>query len=78
MDAQAILEQISKLPPEYQERVARYVTSLTSQVSRSAKKAPQQPKRLADEPFVGMWKDRDDMADSTRWVRNLRRQEWGG
>nr|VFJ57208.1 MAG: Predicted antitoxin, contains HTH domain [Candidatus Kentron sp. DK] len=32
---------------------------------------------LRKEAFVGMWKDRPDMADSTAWVRNLRQQEWG-
>ncbi len=29
-----------------------------------------------DEPFVGMWKDREDMEDSSQWVRQLRQQEW--
>lgn len=24
----------------------------------------------------GMWKDRADMTDSTRWVRKLREREW--
>jgi len=24
------------------------------------------------EPFVGFWRDREDMADSTAWVRRLR------
>lgn len=28
---------------------------------------------LQDEPFVGMWKDRED---SSQWVRQLRQQEW--
>lgn len=27
-----------------------------------------------DEPFVGMWKDRQDMEDSTAWVRSIRHQ----
>ena len=29
-----------------------------------------------DEPFVGMWKDREDIADSSNWVRKLRQSEW--
>lgn len=29
-----------------------------------------------DEPFVGMWKDREDLNDSSRWVRQIRQQEW--
>jgi hypothetical protein len=28
-----------------------------------------------EEPFVGMWKDRDGMQDSTAWVRKLRGDE---
>jgi len=24
----------------------------------------------------GMWKDREDMKDSGKWVRNLRKKEW--
>ena len=31
---------------------------------------------LEDEPFVGMWKDREDMEDSSQWVRQLRQKEW--
>jgi hypothetical protein len=30
---------------------------------------------LEDEPFVGMWQDREDLADSSQWVRQLRQQE---
>jgi hypothetical protein len=31
-----------------------------------------------DEPFVGMWKDRQDLEDSTAWVRSIRHQHWRG
>jgi hypothetical protein len=26
--------------------------------------------------FVGMWADREDMADSSEWVHELRQREW--
>ncbi len=32
---------------------------------------------LTDEPFVGMWHDREDLADSSAWVRQTRQNEWG-
>jgi hypothetical protein len=32
---------------------------------------------LKDEPFVGMWCDRPDMADSNAWLRTVRTREWG-
>jgi hypothetical protein len=31
---------------------------------------------LLNEPFVGMWRDRDDILDSKEWVQNLRDREW--
>lgn len=31
---------------------------------------------LWDEPFIGMWSGRGDMADSSQWVRQVRLQEW--
>jgi hypothetical protein len=32
--------------------------------------------QLQNEPFVGMWQDREDMQDSAEWVKNLRGREW--
>jgi AbrB family looped-hinge helix DNA binding protein len=39
---------------------------------------PAKPRRksLKDQPFVGMWRDREDMADSSEWVRTTRQREW--
>lgn len=33
--------------------------------------------RIEDEPALGMWSDRDDLADSAEYVRELRHKEWG-
>jgi len=30
-----------------------------------------------DDLFIGMWKDRVEMEDSSQWVRIQRQQEWG-
>jgi len=32
---------------------------------------------IREEPFFGMWKDREDMADPVEWVRKIRREHWG-
>ena len=31
---------------------------------------------LSDEPFIGMWADRDDMRDADAWVRAVREDDW--
>lgn len=33
---------------------------------------------LRTDPFIGLWKDREDLADSTQWVRSIRQQHWTG
>ncbi|HSS49632.1 MAG TPA: AbrB/MazE/SpoVT family DNA-binding domain-containing protein [Thermoanaerobaculia bacterium] len=51
----------------------------TVRIRRAVSKIqPAKPKRkpLKDEPFVGMWRDREDMADSSEWVRTTRQREW--
>jgi predicted DNA-binding antitoxin AbrB/MazE fold protein len=38
-----------------------------------AKRSPS----IADSPFTGMWKDREDMADSVEYINRLRRELHG-
>ena len=65
------------LPPVAQQEVSHFIaflrTRYISTFSRPAKELPD----LKDEPFIGMWRDRSDMANSERWVRQLRASEWG-
>ncbi len=76
MEVARIIEDIASLPPDAQKQVRDFVAFLKSryQIERASKKT--KPTRLRDEPFIGMWRDREDMKDSTEWVRNLRRREW--
>jgi hypothetical protein len=34
------------------------------------------PSRLAKEAFIGMWRNRTDLRDSSAWVRKVRAVEW--
>jgi len=35
------------------------------------------PRSIGDSPFAGMWKDREDMADSVEYINRLRRELHG-
>jgi predicted DNA-binding antitoxin AbrB/MazE fold protein len=35
------------------------------------------PRSIGDTPFAGMWKDREDMADSVEYINRLRRELHG-
>ncbi len=70
-----IAQEIDSLPPEAQKQVGDFIAFLKTRYKPAAKKRVKRNK-LEDEPFVGMWKDREDMRDSVKWVRNLRQKEW--
>lgn len=76
MDTGAIAQSISELTPEGQQQVADFVAFLRHRQPSPKRKADSNAKPLSDEPFVGMWIDRADMADSSDWVRCARRSEW--
>lgn len=76
MESSRIIADLTSLPPEMQKQVADFIAFLkmryaTTGVSKSRRT------RMAEEPFVGMWRGRKDMQDSTAWVRHLRQREWG-
>jgi hypothetical protein len=70
-----ILKDIEALPPEAQKQVSDFVAFLKTRYSLSSSKRSRRVK-LAKEPFIGMWIGREDMRDSTQWVRQLRRSQW--
>lgn len=76
MEAANIVREIASLPPEAQRQVMDFVAFLKARypIKQPVKKTRRT--RLADEPFIGMWRDREDMQDSSAWVRSLRQREW--
>ena len=70
-----ILEDIENLPLEAQKQVSDFVAFLKARYGISPRKKTKRGK-FKDEPFIGMWKDREDMRDSVEWVRQLRKNQW--
>lgn len=75
MQSSGISKQIEALTPEAQKIVADLVALLSRQPPQSSSRKSRRPP-LSKEKFIGMWKDREDMADSTAYVRHLRETEW--
>lgn len=76
MTKEEILREISSLPPEGQRLVENFVVSLRQRYTRSQSSA-QPVSSLQSESFIGIWRERDDMRDSSKWVRAARQSEWG-
>ena len=76
MQVEQLWNDFAALPEDAQRQVTELIAALR-QLSLKTKSALQDERpSLKDEPFVGMWKDRDDIKDSSVWVRNLRESEW--
>jgi len=71
-----IVHEIASLPPEAQKQVLDFIAFLKARYPASPAIRKTTRTRLTDEPFIGMWQNRDDMQDSTAWVRDLRHREW--
>ncbi len=68
-----ISHEFAALPPEARRQVADFMDFLKK---RYADVRHDGKSDLSDEPFIGMWGDREDMRDSSAWVRNIRNSEW--
>ena len=69
-----LIKQIEQLPPEAQREAADFVEFLAEKYLQKNKSSSK--KSILDSPFRGMWKDREDMKDSTQWVRNIRKSRF--
>lgn len=63
---------IGSLPAEAQREVEDYIALLRARYSPNEAAA----KKFENEAFFGIWRDRDDMTDSTAWVRSVREKHW--
>lgn len=76
MDRELVLEKLNELPEAAQQQVLDYIAFLYTRYSMEQSELSHSAGDLSIEPFVGMWRDRQDMQDSTDWARKLRRSDW--
>lgn len=63
---------IENLPEEAQLLLIDFLEILKKHYTQPFKNE----KKLEDEPFIGMWKNREEMNNSSQWVREVRKQQW--
>ncbi len=71
-----IWKEFESLPPEARREVMDYIAFLRQRYSRVSQSKVKKRTSLAGDPFIGMWRDRQDMHDSSGWVRKVREREW--
>ena len=70
------LKEFNALPPEAQKQVTDFIAFLQARYAPPKRRAKKLP-ALENDTFIGIWRNRDDMQDSTKWVRETRNREWG-
>ncbi len=78
MEMETIWRRFDTLPAEAKREVVDFVDFLHTRYQRPLLRPDTKKTSLRDEPFIGMWKDREDLRDSVAWVREIRQREWGG
>ena len=76
MKQDKVLSEFNSLPREAQQQVLDFITLLRSRYSPSRKDETESKSSLSEENFVGIWRNRTDLDDSTKWVREIRTNEW--
>ncbi len=78
MTNEELLREFVALPPEGRRVVTDFVAFLRQRYGLPQTATVPLVADLSSESFIGMWSDREEMQDSSAWVRNVRETEWGG
>lgn len=76
MNREKAWRELTSLPPEAQQEVLDFIEFLSKRYKQVPARDKRRKPKLTEEAFVGMWRDRQDMQDSSDWVRNVRKREW--
>lgn len=76
MNTAELIRDLDALPMEARQEAADFVAFLKLRYLTLPAARKLVEHKLSEEPFIGMWQDRKDFADSTSWVRELRDNEW--
>ena len=77
MERDYVIREFDSLPPEAQRQVLDFIAFLQTRYQPTAKESVKSKTSIAEEKFVGIWRNRTDMQDSSSWVREIRSTEWG-
>ncbi len=76
MKEEKLWREFATLSPELQQQVLDFIAFLRTRYGSSRALKITKRGKLAKEPFIGMWRNRQDLQDSTSWVRSIRQREW--
>jgi hypothetical protein len=76
MTNEELIKEIFSMPTDVRRKIEKIISSFRNRDKTSSTKPTKKRIPLRDEPFCGMWADREDMKDPVEWVRNIRKTQW--
>jgi hypothetical protein len=76
MTQEELLNEFLSLPAEAQRQVINLIAFLRQKYKEIEPTSQATDVDLVNDPFIGMWRERKDLANSTAWVRSVRENEW--
>jgi hypothetical protein len=76
MPGQELLDEFFSLPAEAQRQVLDFIAFLRQRYTLFEPASQSLDIDLISDSFIGMWRERQDLSDSTAWVRSVRETEW--
>ena len=77
MTNEELVKEIGLLPIDVRRRIEKIIADARKQNETATTKKSVSKTPLSEHPFVGMWKDREDMKEGgAAWIRKLRREQW--
>ena len=76
MRSEVLEEKFESLSNNDRKEVLDFIDFLRNKKGRLRKRRQNIIESIENEKFIGIWKNRADMKDSSAWVRNLRKTDW--
>ena len=76
MSELTVSKKIKQLPPEAKRQVQDFIDFLYQRYTLKESSKKPNSSKLSENPFFGIWKDREEMKNSTEWVKNIRKSQW--
>lgn len=71
-----LLNEFLSLPAEAQRQVIDFIAFLRQRYAVVEPASQSSDDNFINHSFIGMWSDRQELTDSTAWVRGVREREW--
>ncbi|MEX0810563.1 MAG: hypothetical protein WD048_00015 [Chitinophagales bacterium] len=78
MSISLLFEKFEQLPPRARNQARDFINFLYERYASKKTPSADPGERISENAFFGRWKDRKEMNDSVKWVRNVRKSQWTG